>query len=224
MQNILSKVQDLIALLKKNEPITFKNIRVLDSHPIVAGGNLQSKILVLRLHPRNVDVHWAKQDSSTNEVNKHIYAPIGDAGYMFRDTAARSGFDPLKDFIYSYICPYAPLGDGEFNLSDLEDIMWFNEEVLQIFQPKIIITLGYKVFTTIDGRLDMKEFLELIKSNNPWILKDQDNFNDLTYNILPLEDPEIVASDQTGKHKQFFKNMKRLYTSKHFFIKKDSHQ
>jgi len=192
-------------------------IKVLHEHPILYEGNPDAKILVVQFSPDNSESYFAQT------LKTHNYVCRGPSGNFIRDHLRNAGFNVEKDIVYCNLIPFVPLGYHVYEEYEVIQYLWVYEELYDIIQPEIVVSLGFNAtqyisdISTVPKRYidpmdrsgDIFEppravFETILKREHTIIQTDNHLF-------VPLNDPDVVMSEQHNKNKSFFNTIKQLY-------------
>lgn len=210
------KLKELEALSEKislDSDSYLDKYRIASSHHLLYGGNAESDIMVLQMHPDKAELNWGIR----NNLNKD-YVCFGPAGNIFKDNAKKAGFDIETDFFYCNYIPFYPLAGSEYDQETKNDLSHIFKDLMNIIDPKIIITLGHNSFNAALNYFGepTRDFLtwESYADSHKKILKIRDDII-----IAPIEDPNVVISESHNKNKAFYNKLKILYTVSDHLIK-----
>jgi len=233
----ITKLESLSEVIKDSFENYSTGCRIGSPHYILYAGNIDSKIMVVQTHPDNAELNWAMRHDTHKD-----YVCTGPGGHTFKSAAAKAGFNPDKDFVYVNIIPFYPMAGTMYPPAVVDKMLWIFQSLLEILQPKAIISLGYDAFNIIVGGEDKIVFEQIIgkvqphSTHNYLTLEDVENTeyrhigsaeealkkNCLMlslgdYLLVPLEDPEKVRGEWSGRNKAFYYALKIFYTIRHKF-------
>lgn len=174
--------------------------RVYDDHPIIWGGNPDASILVVQLCPDRSELYSAKK------LNIHnTFVCAGPGGNEFKYHAKNAGFNIQDDFLYLNLFPYVPIGCSTVDDELIKKYFWILQLVINELQPKMIITLGYKVFRSMfpDSKVNIEIFEHCL---NHWKMLSSDDTL-----VAMLDDPyELIDIEGTRKN-NFTKTLRIIH-------------
>jgi len=193
------KLDDFIAELElKFSTLKPKEYGVEHPHFILYEGNIDAKIMAVQMHPDRCEASWA-----INENTHTKYVCFGPAGNLLRRTIKRNKI-PAEKVLYVNLVPFFPLGGTCFNKENIDNFRWILDRIIEIIEPKIMLSLGIDVFRAIIGDTDVQQFYKYIHTNT--VL----DYNGIS--IIPLENPAKVDGDNSRRDTHFFESFRRLAT------------
>lgn len=188
----------------------YSRFDMVNNHHVLYDGDPDSGVMVVCMQPEKSEVFWAQMEN----IHQHFVCR-GPNNIKFRHMAKKNGFDTEKDFFYCNITPFFPIGGRRFDDETVDRLFWIFEGIVSIVKPKIIITLGYRVFKHLfNDRYDFNDWRNILL-NKTYTTTDTNTV------VLPLDDPEDIGDIYAPSTIAFASAMGRLYTVKDRMLNKE---
>jgi len=119
-----------------------KDKAIGSEHHILYTGNLDAKIVVVKMHPNNTETFWAERNNTHGD---HLFND--EDGKAFKHGCSSIGFKPNDDFLFTTLMPFYNKNVNGYTPQILREFGWIFTGLLDIIKPDIVMALGYKTFS-----------------------------------------------------------------------------